>query len=369
MAVAAHPWGVGGDVYSHSRYSSGAVSRRWQLPRAGSLPLGAGSAPPASGATFAPGAAFWVCFHVLVLLCVCVDMLLVGRRTAALGQPPAAWQAAVWSAVCVALSLCLAAYIWSAAGAQAAAEFLTGYLVELTLSCDNVFVIMLIFKSFKVRAALQRRVLNVGVGSAMVLRGAFVFAGGALVERFSWLLDIFGLLLLYAAVKLMTDGEDEDEDTPAAATAVRLLKRVLPVTERFSKDDAFFLRDPKSGRLVGTPLLVSLVAVEACDVVFALDSIPAIFSLTTCTSIVYVSNICAILGLRSLYLLLSAALTQFRYLKYGLAAILGFVAAKILLAHWLAVPVGASLAIIAAILAATFAAGGGRREQVLPSAR
>lgn len=375
-------WGIGGDVYSHGVEAHHALgdgaplSRRYWLSAYGvgdraPAPL-ARPGTPAGGArdTFAPGALFWLAFHALVICCVAVDLLYVGRARVGAGggaagtAAAAARQAAAWSAVCVCVSLAVAAYVFWAGGAAPAAEFLCGYVVELTLSCDNLFVIMLSFKTFAIKSSLQRRVLNVGICSAMVMRAAFIFAGGTLVARFSWVLDLFGVLLVYAAAKLVLSDDDEEEENATAGHAVRLLKRVVPVTTRFEKD-AFFTRE--KGKLVGTPLLVALVAVEACDVVFALDSIPAIFSITQSAAVVYTSNICAIIGLRSLFMLLSTALQQFAYLKYGLAAVLGFMGAKILLAHWFHVPVAASLGVVAAILLATFAAGGKGRPTCLPT--
>ncbi len=236
-------------------------------------------------------------------------------------------------------------------GRLAAVKFLTGYIIEVSLSADNVFVIAMIFEHLRVPANLQHRVLFWGILGALVMRGTMIGLGAQLVSRYHWVLYVFGVFLVYTALKMLWSKSDELAD-PDEALVMRLIRRVFPVCEDY-RESRFLVRD--AGRWMLTPLAVSLVLVETTDLIFAVDSIPAIFAITTDPFIVFTSNVFAILGLRSLYFALSRAIAKFRYLKVSLAAILGLVGLKMLAAEWLKDIIGPSfnfylLGIVAVIL-------------------
>ena len=236
-------------------------------------------------------------------------------------------------------------------GRLAAVKFFTGYLIEVSLSADNVFVIAMIFEHMRVPAKLQHRVLFWGILGALVMRGTMIGLGAQLVSRYHWVLYVFGVFLVYTALKMLWAKSDEMAD-PDEALVMRLVRRVFPVCEDY-RESRFVVRD--AGRWMLTPLAVSLVLVETTDLIFAVDSIPAIFAITTDPFIVFTSNVFAILGLRSLYFALSSAIAKFRYLKVSLAAILGLVGLKMLAAEWLKDVIGPSfnfylLGIVAVIL-------------------
>jgi tellurite resistance protein TerC len=216
-------------------------------------------------------------------------------------------------------------------GRLAAVKFLTGYVIEVSLSADNVFVIAMIFEHLRVPAKYQHRVLFWGILGALVMRGTMIGLGAQLVSRYHWILYLFGVFLVYTALKMLWSKSDETAD-PDEALVMRIVRRVFPVCEDY-RESHFMVRD--HGRLMLTPLAVSLVLVETTDLIFAVDSIPAIFAITTDPFIVFTSNVFAILGLRSLYFALAGAITKFRYLKVSLAAILGLVGLKMLAAEWL----------------------------------
>ncbi len=224
---------------------------------------------------------------------------------------------------------------------------MTGYVIEKSLSVDNIFVFVLIFSYFQVPAKYQHRVLFWGVLGALIMRAVMIFAGAALLERFHWIIYIFGAFLVYTGIKMATQGERKLD--PDNSPLVKLVKKIFP----FSKDyhgDKFFFRD-SMGKLIATPLFLVLILVEATDLVFAVDSIPAIFAVTTNTFIVFTSNVFAILGLRSLYFVLAGVVDKFYYLKYGLAVVLTFVGIKMLLiAVGIKIPVLVSLGFIAFVL-------------------
>jgi tellurite resistance protein TerC len=236
--------------------------------------------------------------------------------------------------------------LWWWLGRQSALEYITGYLIELSLSVDNLFVFLLIFSYFAVPRAYQYRVLLWGVIGAMVMRLSFILAGVALLERFEWLIYIFGAFLIYTAWKVVSQGEHEVH--PERNPILRIVRRVLPITEDYVEDRLF---TRQSGRLLATPLFVVLLVVETTDVVFAIDSIPAILAITKDPFIVYSSNALAILGLRALFFAISGLLDYLEYLDYGLGGVLAFIGVKMLItALHIHIPVGISLAVVASIL-------------------
>ena len=251
----------------------------------------------------------------------------------------------------------MSAVVWRWRGTEAAQQYLAGYLVELGLSADNVFVFILIFTRFQVPEELQRRVLGWGIVGAVALRGAFLLAGFGLIHRFHAVLYVFGAFLVIAGVRLgRARGRASDFD-PSRSAVVRFFQRHLRVSDRFHGRHFFIV---ENGRRVATLLLVVLLVIETTDLIFALDSLPAVIAVTRSTLIAIASNFFAILGLRSLYFVLSGLALRFKHLKTGLAAILVLIGAKMLLEPWFALPTSATLALIAAILA--LAAFAGRRR-------
>jgi tellurite resistance protein TerC len=251
-----------------------------------------------------------------------------------------------WSAVWIALSLAFNALIYFWLGSGPALEFLTGYVIEKSLSVDNIFVIVLIFAFFRVPAELQHRVLFWGILGALVMRGGFIAGGAALLEHFHWVIYIFGGFLVITGIRMALE-RDESFD-PADSMMMRIAKRILPVSSDYD-GQRFFTR--VNGRRAATPLLLALLIVESTDLIFAVDSIPAIFAVTSNPFIVYTSNVCAILGLRSLYFALAGMMSKFVYLKLGLSAVLTFVGVKMLLAGVWPMPTLVSLGVIIGILA------------------
>ena len=270
-------------------------------------------------------------FHVVIVVMLALDLGVFQKRAHVVSLR----EAVAWSIVWIALSLAFAAGIWrywgdwhpdeASKGPDRAIEFLTGYLIEKSLSVDNLFVFLVIFRYFAVPPKYQHRVLAWGIIGALVLRAGMIVAGAVLLAWFHWMIYVFGVFLLYTAYKLARTSEEEID--PSRNRVLRLLRRVFPVVEDYDEPH-FWLR--RNGRLCVTPLLVVLVVIESTDVVFALDSIPAIFAVTRDPFIVYTSNIFAILGLRALFFLLAGFLGMFRYLHFGLAAVLGFVGVKML---------------------------------------
>ena len=255
-------------------------------------------------------------------------------------------EAWIWSTVWVTLAMIFAALVFYYQGTQRGLEFVTGYLIELSLSVDNLFVFLLIFSYFKVPAQFQHRVLFWGVMGALIMRLTMIFVGAALIERFHWIIYIFGAFLVYTGIKMFR--HDEIDIQPDQNILVRVVTRFLPVTRHY-EGDKFFTRI--DGKLTGTLLLLVLIVVEVTDLVFAVDSIPAIFAITTNTFIVYTSNVFAILGLRSMYFLLAGVVEKFRYLRTGLAIVLTFIGVKMLLgAISVHIPIQASLVFVALVL-------------------
>lgn len=283
----------------------------------------------------------WVGFNAFVLAMLALDLGVFHRKAHVVSFK----EASVWTSVWIALALVFNAGIWHFMGQQKGVEFLTGYLIEKSLSVDNIFVFALIFSYFAVPAQYQHRVLFWGILGALVMRAAFIAAGAALITNFHWVVYLFGAFLIITGIKmaLAPDKGLEPERNPV----VRLIRRLMPVTDRYH-GQSFFVR--QGGVLAATPLFLVLVLVEATDLVFAVDSIPAIFAVTTDPFIVYTSNVFAILGLRSLYFLLGGVMDKFQYLKLGLAGILVFVGTKMTLVDIYKVPAFASLAVIASIL-------------------
>ncbi|EIW7282820.1 TerC family protein [Salmonella enterica] len=295
----------------------------------------------------------WGGFAVVVVIMLSIDLLLQGRRGA---HAMSMKQAAGWSILWVTLSLLFnAAFWWYLAETQGrevadpqALAFLTGYLIEKSLAVDNVFVWLMLFSYFSVPPALQRRVLVYGVLGAIVLRTIMIFAGTWLITQFEWLLYVFGAFLLFTGVKMAL--AKEDESGIGEKPMVRWLRGHLRMTDTI-ENEHFFVR--KNGLLYATPLLLVLIMVELSDVIFAVDSIPAIFSVTTDPFIVLTSNLFAILGLRAMYFLLSGVAERFSMLKYGLAVILVFIGIKMLIVDFYHIPIAISLGVVFGILTIT----------------
>lgn len=283
----------------------------------------------------------WAAFVALIVVLLVADLLLVHRRA----HVPTFRAAAVESAVWIALGLSFALVILWWQGGTAAGEYLAGYLIEKSLSVDNVFVWAVIFSYFGVPREYQFRVLFWGIFGALVLRAIFIFGGVALIESFDWILYLFGAFLLYTAVKIARHGGAEVH--PDKNPALRLVRRVVPSTADYDGQKLFTRR---SGALLATPLFAVLVLIETTDVVFAVDSIPAILAVSRQEFIVFASNAFAILGLRALYFCLAGAAGRFRYLNVGLGVVLGFVGAKMLIADLYHFPTWASLAVIVVVL-------------------
>ena len=286
---------------------------------------------------------FWIIFNAGVLCLLAIDLFAFQRKAHA----PSTKEAAIWTAVWVTLSLGFNALVWHWMGPAKALEFLTGYLIEYSLSVDNIFVFVLIFSYFAVPAAYQHRVLFWGILSALVLRGIMIGVGVAFVEAFHWALYLFGAFLLLTGAKMFFSRRKAVDI--ARKPLIRLVRRLLPVSDTYHGAHFTIRRD---GRRLLTPLAMVLIMVEATDVLFAVDSIPAIFGITHDPFIVYTSNVCAILGLRSLYFLLAGVIHKFVYLKPALAIILSFIGAKMLLADVFHIPTAASLGVIGLVLLA-----------------
>ncbi len=283
----------------------------------------------------------WLGFHVFVFAMLALDLGVFNRKVHA----PSVKEAAAWSSVWITLALVFNALIFSTKGPQQGLEWLTAYLLEKSLSVDNLFVFVLIFASFRVELRHQHRVLFWGVLGALVMRAVMILAGTALLHRFEWMIYVFGGFLVFTGIKMLLT-EDEERD-PSQHPAVRLFKRLIPFDEKGGFDHFFTIRD---GRRFATPMLLVLLSVEITDVVFAVDSIPAVLAVTRDPFIVYTSNVFAILGLRSLYFLLAKMMDRFHRLKTGLAVILAFVGVKMCIAEWLKIPTMVSLLVILTVL-------------------
>lgn len=284
---------------------------------------------------------FWILFNVFVLGLLALDLGVFHRNDHAVGMK----EAGIWTVVWISLALIFNAGIYFFAGPEPALQFLTGYLIEKSLSVDNIFVFVMLFSYFNVPVVYQHRVLFWGILGALIMRGILIGVGAYLIAQFHWVIYIFGAFLVFTGIRMAVQ-KDEHVEVESNGV-VKLLRRIMPITPNYHGHD-FFVRD--AGRLFATPLFVVLLIVETTDLIFALDSIPAIFAVTTDPFLVYTSNVFAILGLRSLYFLLAEVITKFRFLKIGLSAILIFVGVKMLIVDFYHIPILASLGVIASIL-------------------
>ena len=293
----------------------------------------------------------WVGFNLFVLAMLAVDLFVFHKEA----HEVSLREAAAWSAVWVALALLFGLGVWMLMGPEPGLQYFTGYLIEKALSVDNIFVFVLIFSYFRVPPRYQHRVLFWGILGALVMRGAMIAAGAYLVQQFHWIIYVFGAFLVFTGIRMATQTEHDIE--PESNPIIRLVRRFVPITHTYH-GQSFFVREEVGGRMrrVATPLFVVLVLVETTDLIFAVDSIPAIFAITLDPFIVYTSNIFAILGLRALYFMLAGVIHRFHFLKLGLSGVLVFVGAKMLLTDLYKVPVGVSLGVIALMLAASVAA-------------
>lgn len=283
----------------------------------------------------------WIVFGVIVTAALAIDLGVFHRKSHAVGVK----EALIWSAIWISLSLVfnVGLYLWK--GPEFALQFLTGYLIEKSLSVDNIFVFAVLFRTFAVPKEEEHGVLFWGILGALIMRAVMIALGATLIKQFEWVLYVFGAFLIITGIKLafQKEGDTHPEKNPI----VRLFQRWFPLTTRYHGKQ-FFIQE--GGKWVGTPLLLTLVAVEATDLMFAVDSIPAVFAVTRDPFIVYTSNIFAILGLRSLYFALAGMMGSFHYLKYGLSGVLCFVGFKMIITHHYKVPVGIALGVIALIL-------------------
>ena len=266
----------------------------------------------------------WILFYALVIVMLYADLKLFGRK----GQHEVSISEALkMTAVWIGVSLLFCGGIWFYEGIDKAEEFLAGYLIEKSLSMDNLFVFLMLFSFFGIQRKYQHEVLFWGIFGALILRSVFIFAGAAMVQRFEWILGVFGVFLIYTGIKMFSHQDDESVD-PSKNIFVKLFKKFFPVTDQMHEDKFFII---EQGKRLATPLFIALLVIETTDVAFAVDSIPAVFSVSRDPFIVLTSNIFAILGLRALYFALAAIAKYFAYLKYGLGIILSFVGVKMLL--------------------------------------
>lgn len=293
---------------------------------------------------------FWILFNLFALGMLVLDLVVLHRR----GQVMRSREALAWSAAWIALAAVFAALIFFWQGRQVALEFVTGYVLELSLSVDNLFLFLVIFRYFAVPEPHQHRVLFWGILGALLMRACFIFAGVGLINRFHWILYFFGVLLIYSGIRLGLAGEHKVD--PAKNPAVKVLRRVLRVTDDY-QDGHFFVRGWKGNPgLCATPLLIVLIVIETTDLLFAVDSIPAVLAITLNAFIVYTSNVFAILSLRSMYFAVSGLMKIFRFLNMGLALVLVLVGLKMITADHFRVPTHITLAAVAAVLAGSILA-------------
>jgi tellurite resistance protein TerC len=283
---------------------------------------------------------FWILFNLFVLAMLAVDLCIFNRPAHLLKFH----EALAWSVTWIALAAAFAVLIYVWHGHDAALEFTAGYIVELSLSVDNLFLFLVIFRYFQVPADLQHKVLFWGIIGAIAMRGVFIVLGIKLIHSFHWMVYAFGAFLVYSGIKLF--GEEDAGVHPEKNPVLRLFRRYVPVTESY-EGERFFVR---RARLYATPLLVVLVVVETTDLLFATDSIPAVLAITLKTFIVYTSNVFAVLGLRSLFFVLAGMMEVFHYLHYGLSIVLIFIGAKMLASDYYRIPTGVALAVVAGVL-------------------
>lgn len=289
----------------------------------------------------------WVLFTLFIAVMLVIDLGVFNRKE----HETSVKEALVWSGVWVTLALVFNAGIYFWKGEEAAVQFFTGYLVEKSLSVDNIFVFIQVFAYFSVPAIYQHKVLFWGVLGAIVMRAVFIFAGVALMSNFHWVIYVFGAFLVITGAKMAFS--EKKELHPEKNPVIRLVKRFIPLSSGY-EDGRFFIR--RDGILMATPLALVLIVIETTDVIFAVDSIPAILAITTDPFIVYSSNLFAIMGLRALFFALAGVMKRFHYIHYGLAAILAFVGVKMIIADFYKVPSLAALAVIAVLLSASMIA-------------
>jgi len=302
----------------------------------------------------APGWA-WLGFHLLVFIMLALDLGVFNRKAHA----PSFKEAGIWSAVWISLALVFNGVVFWAMGSQKGTEWFTGYLLEKSLSVDNLFVFVLLFTAFRVELRDQHRILYWGILGALIMRAVMILAGTALLNRFEWMIWVFGGFLIYTGVKMFFAQEGAQGD-PSQSNLVKVFRRVLPFDAE-GGHTSFMVR--KGGRYFFTPMFLVLLMVEVTDLVFAVDSIPAVLAVTRDPFTVYTSNVFAILGLRSLYFLLAKMMDRFHYLKMGLAVILTYVGLKMCLVEWVHIPIALSLSIIALVLVVSVAASLGRAHR------
>jgi len=290
----------------------------------------------------AHGPAVWLGFTGLVIALLIIDLGVLNRRGHVLGMK----EAGSWSAGLVALALAFGGFLWWREGGTHALEYLTGYLIELSLSVDNLFVFILIFQYFAVPPLAQPKVLKWGILGAIVLRGIMIGLGALLLARFHWIIYVFGGILVFTGIRMLLSSGEEIH--PERNPVLRLARKVLPINPGYD-GDRFTCRNVQ-GKLYFTPLVLVILMVEWSDLVFAIDSIPAIFAVTRDPFLVYSSNVFAILGLRALYFVLAGAMDRFHFLKAGISAILIFIGIKMAVSGWVKVPTLAALAVIVAVL-------------------
>jgi tellurite resistance protein TerC len=286
----------------------------------------------------------WIAFHIGVFVAIGIDLFASKRRGRELSMRAAVQRTAIW----VLVSLAFNVVVWRIKGPQHGLDFLTGYLIEYSLSMDNIFVFVLIFQHFRVPLLAQRRVLVWGIVGALIMRGTMIVCGIALVQRFHFVLYLFGLFLLVTAGQMLFRKREVSDFTEG--WVLRMCRRVLPITREFHAED---FRVRVDDRWMLTPLALTMIVIELTDLIFAVDSIPAVLAITRDQFVAYTSNICAILGLRSLYFLLAGLMDRFIYLRTGLALVLAFVGIKMIIADYLPIPRTLSLGIIVLILAVT----------------
>lgn len=284
----------------------------------------------------------WIGFNLAVLVMLGLDLGLAKRRE----QAVTTRSAVVWTLIWISLSLLLGAGIWVLWKSERGLQFFTGYLIEYALSVDNLFVFVLIFGYFKVETQWQHKLLFWGVLGAFAMRAGLILVGAELVERFQWLFYLFGAFLIFSALKLLF-GKDDEEVDPEHRLVLRLARRFLPIATH-PEEGKFFVRE--DGRLKATRLFLVLLVIEATDLLFAADSIPAVLGVSNDRFVLYSSNVCAVLGLRTLYFLIAALMAKLHYLKYALAAVLAFVGVKMVLHDLIEIPTLVSLVVIAGML-------------------
>jgi tellurite resistance protein TerC len=289
---------------------------------------------------------FWILFNVFVIVMLALDLGVFNRRV----HTVTFREALAWSAMWIGLATAFAVLVYFWHGRTESLEFATGYVIELSLSIDNLFVFLVVFRYFRVPSELQHRVLFWGILGALITRGIFIVAGVSLIRRFEWLIYVFGALLVYSGIKLVRQGDEEIH--PERNPLLKMFRRLVPVTEGY-EGEKFWVRRPG---LYATPLVVVLLVVETTDIVFAVDSIPAVLAITLNAFIVYTSNVFAILGLRSMYFAVAGMMDLFEYLHYGLSLVLVLIGAKMLASHYYTVPTHIALATVAGVIAISIVA-------------